>query len=118
MDSPFYHESEYYFLSYFFAFDKMLIAKEKGCQHFFDCDSSISMPSFLTTLSMQWTKEQLQVRLNTNFQYEAMMLKICRAKALFSRGQKLKIQQRQKSLGRNGFTLVALVVNSHGSGQH
>ena len=34
------------------------------------------MPSFLTTPSIQWTKEQLQVRLNTNFQYEAIMLTI------------------------------------------
>ena len=35
------------------------------------------MPSFLTTPSIQWTKEQLQVRLNTIFQYEAIMFKIC-----------------------------------------
>ena len=69
MDSPLYHESEYYFLSYFFSFDKMLIATETGCQKFFECESSISMPSFLTTPSIQWTKEQLQVRPNTNFQH-------------------------------------------------
>ena len=36
MDSPLYHESEYYFLSYFFVFDKMLITTERGCQEFLD----------------------------------------------------------------------------------
>ena len=96
----------------------MLIATETGCQKFFHCESSLSTPSFLTTPSIQWTKEQLQVRLNTNFQCEAIMLTICRVKALFSRGQKFQIHQRKESLGRSGFTLVALVVNSHQSGQH
>ena len=98
MDSPFYLKSEYYFLSYFFAFDKMLIATEKGCQHFFDCDSSISMPSFLTTLSMQCTKEQLKVRLNTNFQYEAIMLKICRQRHCFQGAKNSKFTRDKNHL--------------------
>ena len=48
------------------------------------------MPSFLTTPSIQWTKEQLQVRLNTNFQYEAIMLTIClKGKGTVFKGPKI-----------------------------
>ena len=65
-------------------------------------------------------KEQLQVRLNTNFQYEAIMLTIClKGKGTVFKGPKIpNSSETKESLGRSGFTLVALVVNSHQIGQH